>query len=139
LGLLAGVVCSMQQQIGRQSMKVANISQNALMPQKRPASWLLGLHDVYEALRLIGCYENWLRRRSGARLLCGVAKGLGSAAATGKPVAVSWVVVLGAGALGGVVAWKVAFLWITPSRGRRWVLLSARAGGDECLSPCRPR
>ena len=28
---------------------------------------------------------------------------------TGKPLAVSWVVVLGPGAFGGVVAWKVAF------------------------------
>jgi len=40
--------------------------------------------------------------------LCGVAEGLRSAAATGKPLAVSWAVVVSVGAFGGVVAWKVA-------------------------------
>jgi hypothetical protein len=43
LGLIAGVVCSMQQQMEQQSMKVANISQIAQMPQKWLAYWLLGV------------------------------------------------------------------------------------------------
>jgi 2-keto-4-pentenoate hydratase len=60
-------------------------------------------------LQLLGCYENWLKRRSGAQPLCGVAEILRSVAATGKPLAQSWVVVVGAEALGGVVAWKLAF------------------------------
>jgi hypothetical protein len=58
-------------------------------------------------LRILGCYENWLKRRSGAHPLCGVAEGSRSAAVTGNSLAVSWVVVVGAGAFGGVVALKV--------------------------------
>jgi endonuclease YncB( thermonuclease family) len=41
---------------------------------------------------------------SGACPLCGVAEGLRSAAATGKPLAASWAVVVGVGSCGGVVA-----------------------------------
>jgi len=62
-------------------------------------------------------------RRSGAHPLCGVAEGLRSAAVTGKPPAVSWVVVVSVGVLGGVVAWKLAlFVDYGGSRGRVAVL-----------------
>ena len=43
MGLFAGVVSSMQQQMGQQGMKVANISQSTQMPQKWLAYWLLGV------------------------------------------------------------------------------------------------
>ena len=63
-------------------------------------------------------------RRSGAYPLCWVAEGLRRAAVTGKPVAMSWVVVLGAGAFEGVVAWKVAFF---VDYGGAWEAWSAAA------------
>ena len=59
-------------------------------------------------------------RRSGAHPLCGVAEVLRSAAATGKPLAVSWAVVVGAGVIGGVVAWKVAFFVDYGGRREAW-------------------
>jgi hypothetical protein len=105
--------------MGRQGVKVANISQIALMPQKWLAYWLLGFHDVYEAVQLLDCCENWLKRRSGAHPLCWGAEGLRSAAATGKPLAMSCAVVVGVGALGGVVAWNWLLVLITGQVGWR--------------------
>jgi len=86
-------------------------------------------------LRLQGCYENWLKRRSGAYPLCWVAEALRSAAATGKPLAVSWAVVAGVGAFGGVVAWKVALFVDYGGSREAWSAASLR--GAECR--CRPR
>jgi hypothetical protein len=73
---------------------------------------------------------------------------------TGKPVVVSCAVVLGVGALGGVVAWKLAFFvdygdWsgrvavllgvvlralggVWSACGVSWGLVCLWAGGDEC-------
>ncbi len=65
-------------------------------------------------------------RRSGAYPLCGVAETLRSAVVTGNPLAVSWVVVVGVGAFGGVVAWKVAFFVDYGSRREAWSAAAVR-------------
>ena len=65
-------------------------------------------------------------RRSGAHPLCGVAETLKCSAATGKPLAVSWAVVVSVGAFGGVVAWKVAFFVDYGGAWEAWCAASLR-------------
>ena len=43
MGLFAGVVSSMQRQMGQQGVNVATIRQSTKMPQQWLADWLLGV------------------------------------------------------------------------------------------------